>query len=105
MVNCNALANALRSADEKRIAWERAYEIPGQDKNVLRRDFEGMTIRWAEYGQKSDHGWEIDHITPIAIGGTDTFGNIRARHYRTNRAAGAILGNALASAGVRGHAR
>ena len=110
MANLNALAeallgwNALSKDDQrKRAAWEKAFPIPRHDATVIRSDFEDKIIKWAEYGQQSSYGWEIDHITPIAIGGTDTLDNLRARHFRRgNRSAGAFLGNALAGAGVEG---
>ncbi len=111
MVGFNELANALLNwnAEEreqrKKTAWERAFPIPGQDLYIVRRDFEQRVILWVEHGLKSPYGWEIDHIIPLAIGGTDILDNLRARHWKGNSAAGGKLAAALAAAGIRGRTR
>ncbi len=101
----NALAlqaNALTEQNETRKcnAWNNAAAVPGQPD--LRRDCDGRLIRWSEYGQLTSLGWEIDHITPTRLGGLNTLGNVRARHWHGNRSAGGILGNALLNAGRKG---
>ena len=112
MTNINALVSALmgrnalaRDDQEKIAAWEKASPIEGQDPRKIRIDFEGRLILWEEYGQQSDCGWEKDHIHEVALGGGDGLFNFRARHWRSNRAAGARLGNALAAANIRGQSR
>lgn len=79
----------------KLAAWGKAKPIPGYPDNVLRQDCDGRVIKRDEYGQHSDYGWEIDHITPVALGGSDAFSNLRARHWLGNSSAGGLLGNAL----------
>ena len=58
-------------------------------------DCDGRLIKWVEYGELSEFGWEVDHATPTGIGGLDVFSNLRARHWRGNRSAGGILGSLL----------
>ncbi|MCG8652246.1 MAG: hypothetical protein MI861_20570 [Pirellulales bacterium] len=77
------------SEQRKRTAWSATAEVSGRPD--LRRDCDGRLIRWSEYGQLTELGWEIDHTPPLALGG----GYIRARHWRGNRSAGGHLGNAL----------
>ena len=60
-----------------------------------RIDCDGRIIRWDEYGQDTAFGWHVDHITPVALGGTDEVRNLRARHYLGNCRAGGLLGNAM----------
>jgi len=58
-------------------------------------------IRWEEYSIRSDAGWEIDHIVPRAIGGSDILSNLRARHWLGYSTAGGLLSalrNALGKA-------
>jgi hypothetical protein len=83
---------------EKVAAWLKADAIPGQDQNVVRRDFEGRVIRWDEYGKKSTCGWEKDHIVERVLGGPDILTNFRARHWLGNSSAGGQIGAALALA-------
>ncbi len=94
------LGEALSGDTEirKRAAWNNATPTQNTD---IRIDCDGRKIRWHEYGQLSEFGWEIDHIVPLAVGfglpGIDTLSNLRARHWRGNRSAGARMGNTLAN--------
>jgi hypothetical protein len=70
----------------KAAAWLKAHEIDGHDPLFERMDDHGLMIRWMEYGALTEHGWEIDHVVPAAPGGTETFTNLRARHWRSKKA-------------------
>lgn len=83
-------------AGRRFLAWKKAMPIPGRDPAIERWDCDWFVIRWTEYGQLTEYGWEIDHIVASILGGPDTHHNLRARHWRGNRSAGASLGNALA---------
>ncbi|MCL1993732.1 MAG: HNH endonuclease [Spirochaetes bacterium] len=49
-------------------------------------DFKGRVILKAAYGQDgSQFGWNIDHIQPKALGGTDRKENLQIVHIETNR--------------------
>lgn len=77
----------------KRIAWENATAVAGSP--LCRIDCDGRTICWTEYGKYTDFGWHIDHKLPKSLGGSDLAHNLRARHWRGNCLAGALLGGGL----------
>ncbi len=58
-------------------------------------DCDGRTILRSHYGLKTAHGWEVDHIIPKWMGGTDHPSNLRPRHWEGNSRAGGILGAAI----------
>ena len=61
-------------------------------------DCDGRLIKRSDYGSKSAYRWEIDHVWELALGGPDVLSNMRPRHTRGNRSAGASLGNEIANA-------
>jgi HNH endonuclease len=83
------------SEHAKVVAWSNSSFAYGKDPAVWRIDCDGRTIKYCQYGELNEFGWEIDHAVPIAVGGTDDGSNLRARHWRGNRSAGGYLGNAL----------
>ena len=58
----------------------------------------GHVICKAEHGQNTKHGWEIDHIHPVAKKGSYTNGedkidessNLRALHWESNKRKGRL---------------
>lgn len=87
----NSLFDALRgfSEEDKRLAWSKAFAVPGRDPRVIRKDNCGAWIKWTEYGNTDNEwGWEIDHIYPVARGGTNIHTNLQALHWKNNRAKG-----------------
>jgi hypothetical protein len=66
-------------------AWQKAVVVPGHDPNIHRKDSYGWWIAWVEYGIRSEYGWEIDHIIPLAKRGSDAVGNLQALHWKNNR--------------------
>ncbi|MBN9164472.1 MAG: HNH endonuclease [Myxococcales bacterium] len=86
--------------DETTIAWVflRSDPIDGLDPNEWRRDLCGATIRRSEHGNtESKHGWEIDHVQPVAFGGGDELENLQPLQWENNRA----KGNGLLRCAVR----
>lgn len=88
----------LPSIEETRklAAWNNTAEIPGYDPRLWRMDAFGNPVRWSDHGDTSSgYGWQIDHITPTALGGTDALSNLRALRCEVNAGLGGLLGAAL----------
>lgn len=74
---------------QKAIVWLNATVIPGKDIALWRQDKCGAHMYWHDYGKSdSTYGWEVDHILPIRIGGTDDTTNLQALHWQNNRSKG-----------------
>lgn len=81
---------------ERLLVWEKGHEVPGYDRKIWRRDDFGHVIKFPDYGDRSSlYGWEIDHITPKALGGFDGLANKRPLHCGRNASLGGLLGAAL----------
>ena len=69
--------------------WTKGRPISGYDSNVWRYDITGKPIKYSEYGNtNSEHGWEIDHMKPVARGGTDDLSNLQPLQWEVNRRKG-----------------
>ena len=56
--------------------WTKARQSAAMLGAIFTDDY-GNEIRRACYGDRtSPWGWEIDHITPVALGGTDDLWNL-----------------------------
>lgn len=70
------------------LVWEKAAPIQGKDPNVYRRDVCGAVIRKDMFGVSNNLyslGWEIDHIKPLELGGSDDISNLQALQWCNNR--------------------
>ena len=49
-------------------------------------DFTGREVRKSECGNSySPYGWDIDHIMPVSLGGSDTRSTLQIVNIQTNR--------------------
>ena len=71
--------------ESEQAVWEKGRPIDGYDQDVWRHDAFGKVMRRNEYGNRdSDHGREIDHITPLARGGSNHLSNLRPLNWKSN---------------------
>ena len=64
--------------------WKKANQIDGYDDTKWRKDFAGAWIQRNQLGIRSEYGWEIDHIKPKSMGGSDDESNLIPMHWRNN---------------------
>src|SRR5437660_263603 len=65
--------------------WAKGVVISGIDPTYVCHDCCGKGIARSEYGRTIDFGWEIDHIKPVAQGGTDDLWNLQPLYWENNR--------------------
>lgn len=74
------------SAATVQTVWDKGRSISGQDSREWRLDACGKTIQRSKHGDTaSQYGWEVDHINPVAKGGTDDLTNLRPLLWSLNR--------------------
>lgn len=64
--------------------WQKAQVIPNNNPNEFRQDYAGAWIRREDFGKGTPYGWEIDHIRPKSMGGTDDISNLIPLQYQNN---------------------
>jgi hypothetical protein len=71
--------------------WAKAAPVPLLASFAV--DICGATIEKSKYGQLVPTGWEIDHVYPVAKGGTDSLSNLQPMQWENNRAKGDSISN------------
>ena len=68
--------------------WKKGRVVPNNDPAVWRKDKCGAWMQRSEYGNQTRFGWEVDHIVPVAKGGSDALSNLQPLQWENNRAKG-----------------
>lgn len=71
------------------IIWQKGLVVDGYNPNLYRQDYSGAWISREAYGDReSILGWEIDHVYPVAKGGTNEDVNLRPINWKNNLSKG-----------------
>jgi len=65
--------------------WQKGEIVPNYDKHAYRKDCCGAWMIRDHYGNRqSKYGWEIDHISPASLGGSNDLFNLRPLQWENN---------------------
>lgn len=74
---------------EKLAVWRKGKSVFGYSPDAVRADMCGKLMKFTDYGlTTSPYGWEIDHILPVARGGSDLLDNLQPLQWENNRRKG-----------------
>jgi len=81
----------MANKEQQENVWEKAKKARGKDPNLYRQDPYGNLMYKPSYGKDSPMGWEVDHIKPKSLGGSDSTKNLQALNTKVNKEKGESL--------------
>lgn len=68
--------------------WDKAKKVGGKDPEKYRQDPYGNEMYYDSHGKSTGLGWDVDHIKPQSLGGSDATVNLQALNSGVNRSKG-----------------